>query len=93
MKLVSRAARPGLTVGYLRILCNGLCTAQRFHTEGEEQMCRVGCPDEQGSHPHYNECHLLYNLFDSIWGHARALPRRGHLFHDLITQFFLRSLQ
>ena len=27
MKLVSRASRPGLTVGVLRILCNGLCTA------------------------------------------------------------------
>ena len=30
MKLVSRASRPGLTVGVPRILCNGLCTAQRF---------------------------------------------------------------
>ena len=34
MKLVSRASRPGLTVGILRILCNGVCTAQRFHTRG-----------------------------------------------------------
>ena len=25
--------------------------------------------------------------------HATALPRRGHLIHDLITQVFLRSLQ
>ena len=30
MKLVSRASRPGLTVGVLRILCSGICTAQRF---------------------------------------------------------------
>ena len=29
IKLVSRASRPGLTVGFLRILCHGLCTAQR----------------------------------------------------------------
>ena len=34
MKLASRASRPGLTVGFLRILCNGLCTAQRFPAEG-----------------------------------------------------------
>ena len=27
MKLVSRASRPGLTAGFLRILCNRLCTA------------------------------------------------------------------
>ena len=26
MKLVLRASRPGLTVGFLRILCSGLCT-------------------------------------------------------------------
>ena len=51
MKLVSRASRPGLTLGVLRILCNGLCTAQRFHTEGEEQKCRVGCPNEPDSMP------------------------------------------
>ena len=70
MKLVSRVARPGLTVGLLRILCNGLCTAQRFHTEGEAQTCRVGCPDEPGSLPHYNDLPLLYNLFTSIWRHA-----------------------
>ena len=69
MKLVSRASRPGLTVGFLRILCNGLCTAQRFHTEGEEQVCRVGCPDEPDSLSlsQYNECPRLYDMFVSIW--------------------------
>ena len=40
MKLVSRASRLGLTVGVLRILYNGLCTAQRFHTEEHEHSCR-----------------------------------------------------
>ena len=48
----SRASRPGLTVGFLRILCNGLCTAQRFLVEEEEQRCRVGCPDEPDSLSH-----------------------------------------
>ena len=38
MKLVSRASRPGLTVGFLRILCNGLCTALRFHTESDKRV-------------------------------------------------------
>ena len=41
MKLVSRASRPGLLVGFLRILCNGLCTAQTFHTEEHDHTCRV----------------------------------------------------
>ena len=49
MKLVSRASRPWLTVGFLRIFCSRLCTAQRFHTEEYEQMCRVGCPNEPDS--------------------------------------------
>ena len=45
MKLVSRASRPGLTVGVLRILCNGLCTAQRFHTEDYEQNVSGWMPE------------------------------------------------
>ena len=49
MKLVSRASRPGLTVGVLRILCNGLCAALRFHTEEYDHTCRVGCPNEPDS--------------------------------------------
>ena len=90
MKLASRASRPGLTVGLQRILCNGLCTARRFHTEGDEQTCRVGCRDEPDSLSHYNECPNLYNMF---WEQANELPRRSHLLHDLITQIFLRNLQ
>ena len=43
--------------------------------------------------PHYSECPLLYNLFASLWRHAKALPRRGHLLHDFVTQVFPRSLQ
>ena len=35
----SRASRSGRAVGILRVLCNGMCTAQRFHMEGEEQRC------------------------------------------------------
>ena len=49
MKLVSRASRLGLTVGVPRILCNGLCTAQRFHTQEHDHTCRVGCPGEPDS--------------------------------------------
>ena len=56
MKLVSRASRPGLLVCFLLIPCNGLCTAQRFHTEEHDHTCRVGCPDEPNSLTHCNEC-------------------------------------
>ena len=46
MKLVSRASRPGLIVGVLRILCNGNARLKQIHTEDCEQMCRVGCPND-----------------------------------------------
>ena len=94
MKLVSRASRPGLTVGFLRILCNGLCSARRFHTEGEEQTCRIGCPDETDSLSIITMNALACTTCLLLFGEqATALPRRSHLLHDLITQLFLRSLQ
>ena len=93
MILVSRACRPGLTVGALRILCNVLCTAQRFHTEEHDRTCCVGCPNEPDSLSHYNECPRLYIMFTSFWRHASTLPQRIHFLHDLITHVFLRSLQ
>ena len=46
MKSVSRASRPGLFVGFLRTLCNGLCTARRFHTAENDHTCRIRCQDE-----------------------------------------------
>ena len=81
-----------LIVGVLRILCNGLCTAQRFHIEEHDHTCRVGCPNEPDSLSHYNECPRLYCKFTSFWGQAAVLPQ-NHLPHDLITQVFVRSLQ
>ena len=63
MKIDWRASRPGLIVGFLRILCNGLCTAQRFHTEEHDHTCRVRCPNEPDSLTHYTECPRLYNIF------------------------------
>ena len=63
LKRVSRAARPGLLVGFLRILCNGLCTAQRFHTAENDHTCRIGCPNAPDTLSHYNECPSLRKLF------------------------------
>ena len=93
MKSVSRASRSGLLVGFLRILCSGLCIARRFHTDEHDQTCRVGCPNEPDSLTHYNKCPRLYNIFISFWRHAAILPQRNHLLHDLITRAFLQSLQ
>ena len=69
MKSVLRASRPGSLVGFLRILCNGLCTAQRFHSEEHDHTC-PHCLT------HYNECPRLYNIFIPFWRHATILPQR-----------------
>ena len=90
MKLVSLASRPGLIVGFLRILCNGLCTAQRFHTEEHDHTCRVGCSNEPLSH--YNECPRLYNIFASFWRHDTVVPQRNHFLHDLFTRCSCEAL-
>ena len=76
MKIVSRTSRPGLLVGFLRIVCNGLCTAKRFRTDELGHTCRIGCPDEPDSLTHYNECPRLYTIFLSFWRHATILPQR-----------------
>ena len=59
MKSVSCASRPGLLVGFLRILCNGLCSARRYHTAENDHTCRIGCPEELDSLTRYNECPRL----------------------------------
>ena len=52
LKLASRASHPGLTVGLLRFLRNGLRTTQKYYDEGEEETCRVGSLDEPDSLMH-----------------------------------------
>ena len=76
---------PGFAVGILRVLCNDMCTAHRFHTDDGEQKCRSGFPDELDSLSHYSE--------SPPWRTAAVRPRRDHLLHDLITHTLLRSLQ
>ena len=88
----ARASRPELAVGTLRMLCNGVCTAKRFHVDNEEQTCRVGCSDEPDCLSHYNRCPLLPDILVTIWRNA-GIHLRGTLFHDLITQILYRSLQ
>ena len=40
-KIVSRASHPGLLVDFLRIQCNGLCTARKFLAAEHNHTCRV----------------------------------------------------
>ena len=44
VRSVSRASRPGLLVGFPCILCNGLCTARRVHTEEHDHYVPCWMP-------------------------------------------------
>ena len=88
VKQVSRASRFVLTVGVHRIVCNVLCTAQRFHTEGSDQMCLVGCPNELDSLTTTNAVFCTICSFLGV-----ILMCLFHLLQDLTTPVFLRSLQ
>ena len=46
----------GIIVGALRIVCNGLCTASRFHTAEENLGCLLGCHEGLRYIRHYNRC-------------------------------------
>ena len=94
MSRASRASRPGLAVGILCVLCNGVCMAQQVHMKGvKNKDVELDAKMNLTLLSHYNECRLLYNFFTAVWRNAAILRRRGHLPHDLITQIFLRSLQ
>ena len=87
----ARASRPGSAVGLLRVLCNGMCSAKRFHAD-EEQNCRVGCPHESDSLTHYNKCPFTTSLLLS-GGMLQSAFEEIICFNDVITQTLSRSLQ
>ena len=68
MKLVSRASRPGLTVGFLRIPCNGLCTAQKMYILRIVNIRVVLDARMNPTLSHYNECPRLYDMFRNLCG-------------------------
>ena len=74
-------------------LCNGMCTAKRFHVDNEEQTCRVGCIDEPDCLSHYNRFSLLSDIFVTIWRNAGVHLRGDRLFHELVTEILPRSLR
>ena len=84
----AHASHPGLAVDILRVHCNGMCTAQWFHMDEEEQKCRIACPDEPDSHVTTNA------LFSTI---SSSLP--GGMLQSALeettcfTTSALRSLQ
>ena len=40
IRCASRVTRPGMAVGFVCVVCNGLCTSKRFHVDVGDQRCR-----------------------------------------------------
>ena len=89
MSHVSRASRPGLTIGMLRILCNGMCAPSKFHTEGEEQKCRAGRQDEPDSLSHYNEqMSTFVRFFLDLATYSRSTTKKPSSSGSRLSSFF-----
>ena len=91
IRKAARATRPGLAVGILRLLCNGMCATKRLHVVNDDQTCSVGCNDEPDCLSHCNKCPLLFDISATIWRNAGIHTRRDLLLHDLITQTLLET--
>ena len=89
----ARPSRPGVAVGIPRVLCTSMCTAQRFHMDGEEQRIELDVRTNLTlSHITMNS--LFSTTSSPLLGRTlRSFLVHAILFHDLITQIFPRSLQ
>ena len=76
----ANSCEAGLIVGALRIACNCLCTAARFHTAGENPGCLVGCHEELDCLRHYNRCPTLFDhICFPLARHQRVYFTNGYL--------------
>ena len=63
----ANSCKAGMVVGALRIVCNGLCTAGRFHTAVENPGYLLGCHEGLDCIRHYNQCHTLFESLCALW--------------------------
>ena len=90
IELVSRAARPGLTVGFLRLFCNVLRTTQISFTRKERNKY---VELDGRMHPTLSHTTTSVPCCTICLPPYGGIVRRGHRLHDLITQVFFRCLQ
>ena len=94
MKGLCRAANScklGLIVGALRVACNGLCTAVRFHTVEENRACVLGCPEGLECLQHCNRCTTLFDHLRSLWPGNDECIAPTTIFNDLPFQIAVRK--
>ena len=87
MKGFCRAAnscKAGLVVGVLRIACDGLCTAVRFHIAEENPGCLLGVHEGLDCSRHYSRCPTLFESLCSLWPGTGESISPTALFNDVL---------
>ena len=96
MKGLCRAAnscKPGLIVFALRVACNGLCTAARFHTVEENLGCTLKCSEDLDCLRHCNRCPTLFDHLLSLsllHGTGECISPMP-IFNDLLFKIAVRN--
>ena len=89
----ANSCKAGLIVGALRIACNGLCTAARFHSADDIPGCLLGCSEGLDCSRHYNQCPTLFRSLLAIWPGTGDCISPTAIFNDLLFKIAVRSEQ
>ena len=86
----ANSCKADFIVGALRITCNGLCTAARFHSADENRGCFLGCSEGLDCLRHNSQCLTLLRSLLAIWlGTGECISQcisPTAIFNDLIVQ-------
>ena len=80
-----------LVVGALRIACNGMCTAARFHAAEENPGCLLRRHDGLDCIRHYNRCPALFESLRSLWLGTSGCIAPTPIFNELLFKVAVRS--
>ena len=78
-------------MGALRIACNGLRTAARFHTAEENPGYLLGCHEGLDCLRQYNRCPSLFESSCSLWPGTGECISPAAIFNDLLSKVSVRS--
>ena len=87
----ANSCKAGLVVGALRIACDGLCTAARFHAAEENPGCLLGCHDGLDCIRHHNRCSAPFESICSLWPGTGECIAPTALFNELLFKLAVGS--
>ena len=87
----ANSCKAGLIMGALRIACNGLCTAARFHSAEENHGWLLWCSEGPDCLQHYNRCPTLFNYSRSLQPGTSERISPMAIFSDFLFKMAVRS--